>query len=106
MESDGAVAYKKLRSGRANDSHRRAVDDEFRIEHACGSAQPDAPIPIANHHDRVLADGSVIAGTEQATDLSTLAQRSEEVARDELQAATGRTERHQHPQEKCRPHCV
>ena len=33
----------------------------------------------------MLADGSIVVGTEQAADLRTLAQRSEEVARDQLQ---------------------
>ena len=44
-----------------------------------------SPIPIADHRDRVLADGAIVVGTEQAADLRTLAQRSEEVAGDELQ---------------------
>lgn len=76
---------KKVRSRNADDGDGCAVDDQFRIQHARCTAKTPAPIPIADYGDRLLADGPVVAGTEQATDLGTLAQRSEEIAGYQLQ---------------------
>ena len=54
-------------------------------KYARRTAKPPGPVTITNHRDGVLADGSIVSGTEQATDLSVLTQRSEEVAGYQLQ---------------------